>query len=322
MPPGERPVFVVLSARSLGYARHCLQSLFTNALEPLSLVLITDGPEDKAAVVETLETIAPDPRHRWAVHDKAEADARAAELFAHYPNIQQFRHGHPCWRKITDPPLFAAEGEMVILDPDVYFPNPFRFEPTPPTGLLLMWQPTNCLFPPSTVRRAFRLGIPMADKVDIGVSHVNNPLDWEWLDWLIGKLGGRDLPDWTAHVEPIIWAALAMRIGGGYLDPRAWYCWHYTVAKRLRVRLLKESGLNILRRESLREVKCFHAGGNAKWWLVDAINAGMLDPVGPQEQPFPPIPYQEYTRARFERKQAARGVASALGIMRVVGRPG
>lgn len=320
LPAEPRPVFMVLSARSLPYASLCLKSLLTNALEPLALTLITDGPEDKDALTETMGRLEPDSRHRWSVFDEAEARARADDQFARYPNVRQFRQGHPCWRKITDPPLFAPHGsEMVVIDPDVYFPNPFRFEPTPPTGLLLMWQKPNCLLPPPVVARAFDLGIPMADHVDIGVCHVNNPLDWEWIDDLIGRLGGRDIPTWSPHVEPIIWAALGMRIGGGYLDPQAWLCWRNSLWKRARERVLKVSGLDILRGESVGRVKCFHAGGHAKWWLADALKAGLFEGGEPQEKPLPVVPFVPYTRAKFERKQLMRGVARRVGILKLVG---
>ena len=212
---------------------------------------------------------------------------------------------------------------MIILDPDVYFPNPFRFEKTPRFGLLLMWQPTNCLLPPDVARHAFRAGIRMADHTDIGVCQATNPLDWEWLDWLIEVLGGRDLPFWAPHIESIVWAALAMRAGGGYLDPRVWFCWHNTVSKRLRARILGTSGVTILRGEPIRSrgLKCFHAGGRAKWWLADAVQAGLFEVGEPQGQTYRPLPFQEYSRGQFERKHLVRAVAQGLGIKKLVGDP-
>jgi hypothetical protein len=319
-PPAPRLLYGVLSARSLSYARICTASLFRNALEPLSMTLITDGPDDKAALVGMMEEIAPDARHSWRVVDKGEADARAEDVFAKYPNLRRFRNGHPCWRKVTDPPLFARVGEeMVILDPDVYFPNPFRFEPTPPLGVLLMRQDKNCLFPHELVRHAFDRGVAMADVTDIGVCQALCPLDYEWLDDLIARLGGADLPAWSPHVESIVWAALAMRVGGGYLDPGAWFCFNDPISKRLRVRLLKVDPMDILRAEPIRGAKCFHAGGKAKKWLVDAEQAGLLRGSGPREQPCPILPFKPYTRAQFDRKQLALKIARSLGVMSVVG---
>ena len=320
MAADRRYAYVVLSSRALPYAELCLRSLLDHAMEPLSLTLITDSLADKEALTEALERIAPNPRHVWAIFDRTEADARAEVQFAGLPHLQQFRKGHPCWLKITDPPLFAAAGqEMIILDPDVYFPNPFRFEETLRSGLLLMWQPTNCLIPPDVVRHAFRAGIRMADHTDIGVCQATNPLDWEWLDWLIEQLGGRDLPFWALHIESIVWAALALRVGGGHLDPKVWFCWHNSVAKRLRTRLLKTSGVAILRGESIRGVKGFHAGGRAKWWLADAVRAGLFEAGEPQVQASRPLPFQKYDRHRFERKHLVRTVAQGLGIKRLVG---
>ena len=102
MAADSRYAYIVLSPRALPYAGLCLRSLLNNALEPLSLTLITDNPEDKATLTEAMEQIAPDPRHSWAIFDEADADARAAAQFAGFPHVQQFREGNPCWRKITD----------------------------------------------------------------------------------------------------------------------------------------------------------------------------------------------------------------------------
>lgn len=319
-PPAPRHVYGLLGARSLSYARICLESLFRNVIEPISLTLITDKPEDKAALASAIEGIAPDPRHSWKVVDEAEADARAEVLYARYPLIRWFRKGNPCWRKITDPSLFAEDGqEMIVLDPDVYFPNPFNFEATPKVGLLQMWQAPNCLFPPETVRLAFDKKVRMADHVDIGVSQATFPFDYDWLERLIGTLGGETLPTWTMHVEPIVWAAMGMEFGGGYLDPKAWFCWRNPLTKRLRARILKTDGVKLLRPDPFGEMKCFHAGGRAKNWLIAAKEAGLFDRGKVQDQPLPPVPYVEYTREKFDRKQVARGIAQSLGIMKILG---
>ena len=50
---------------------------------------------------------------------------------------------------MTDPLLLSRPGEeMLLLDPDLYFPNRFLFEATPSNGLSLMWQRPN--LPPPT----------------------------------------------------------------------------------------------------------------------------------------------------------------------------
>ena len=158
-------------------------------------------------------------------------DDAAATQFVGLPNLQLLRKGHPCWRKVTDPLLLGAPGEeLVLLDPDVYFPNRFRFETTPAKGLLLMWQQPNCLLPPEVVRRAMAAGIALARHVDIGVSHWRaggDLADLAWIDWMLGKLDA-SAHRRIMHIEAIVWSAIAMRGGGGYLDPGLWVCWHRT----------------------------------------------------------------------------------------------
>ncbi|MFO0954461.1 MAG: hypothetical protein U0835_25540 [Isosphaeraceae bacterium] len=318
--PAPRLVYCVLSARSLPYADVCLRSLFARSVEPLRVTLVTDGPDDADALTSAVGAMAVDPRHSWRVVGKAEVDRLADDQYAALPHLRAFRDGHPCWRKITDPHLLASPGEeMVLIDPDVYFPNRFAFEPTPAAGLLLMYQKPNCLHPPETVRAAFDAGVPMADHTDIGVCQATHPLDAEWLDWLVGRLGGRDLP-WSMHVESVVWAALAARAGGGYLNPEAWFCWHKTLRNRVRMKR-RDPGAAILASERgrLSRAKCFHAGGPPKAWLAEAEAAGVLASDRLLDAPTPVLPYVLYTRARFERKHLVRGLARKAGFYKVLG---
>jgi hypothetical protein len=310
-----RRLFMVLSPRSLPYASLALSSLLRNANEALSLVLITDSDEDKTVLIELLNQIATAERTQHfqsAVYSDADFNQRAASQFAGYDHLLAFRSGHPCWRKITDPLLLSEAGqEMVILDPDVYFPNRFRFEPTPQTGLLLMWQKPSCLLPFEVVEAAMKAGIALAHHTDIGVAQWRMPVDLEWLDWLIGKLGSPNLPR-SMHVESIVWAALAMRIGGGHLDPNIWLCWHRTQPKRL-LRKFGMSGPAILRQEPFTKIKCFHGGGEAKWWLSEAEKLGYLKSDSALLETSGQLSFEELTVREFARLQLIRRWARKVG---------
>ena len=316
-PPLLRAVYCVMSARSLPYARHAMESIAAHSLEPLDLTFITDGPGDKAAIVATLQSLALPDRHAWRVADQAEADERAAPLLARHPAIAAFRLGHPCWRKITDPMLFAPPGgEMVIMDPDLYFPNHFRFEPTPAKGLLLMYQPPSCLLPHEVVIRAYDEGIRLAHHVDIGVAQSRNAFDLDWLDWLIGRLGGTGIPR-SMHVEAIVWAAMGMRDGGGYLDPEHWHCWRNSQWKRV-LRRFGASGRTVLKAERFEAMKVFHGGGVAKWWVPEALAAAELPQPATIEASRPPLPYEELTRVAYESTQRLKSWARRAGYYRLV----
>jgi hypothetical protein len=321
-PP--RQVYMVLSPRALGYARLALRTLLTQSDEPLHLRLITDSAEDKRTLETAVAELAPEARHTVVVIAEEELADAEAKTFGSLENLRRFRHGHPCWRKITDPLLIGAPGdELVLLDPDLLFPNRFRFEPTPASGVLLMWQRPNCLLPPEVVRAAIHSEIRLARHVDIGVSHwrLSPGLEeLEWVDWLVGKLGGASLPR-AMHVEAIVWSAIAMRFGGGYLNPDAWVCWHRTQTKRLR-RKLGASGQAILRAEDWSRMKCFHAGGEAKWWLDEAQRSGLIKPGQPQLAPTPNLPFVELTESRYEGEQRAKNLIGNLGYYRLFGAGG
>jgi hypothetical protein len=183
-----------------------------------------------------------------------------------------------------------------------------------------MWQQPNCLLPSSVVRSAIAAGIPLARHVDIGVAQWRRSEDLaelEWLDRLIGKLGGASLPR-VAHVEAIVWSAMAMRFGGGYLDPARWVCWHRTQRKRI-LRKLGVAALNLLHSEPFSEMKCFHAGGEAKAWLPDLAASRASAPVAKYLQASPLLPFVELTSSRYKREQAARNFIAGLGYYRLFG---
>jgi len=310
-----RQVYMVLSPRSLGYAKDALESLLSNSLESLHLRLITDSEQDKVKLSETMASIDAGV-HRWTVYSEFDLAEREEAVFAAHDNLREFRHGHPCWRKITDPLLLSdPDEELILLDPDLYFPNRFKFESTPQDGLLLMWQRPSCLFPPEVVKAAINNGIQLAHHVDIGVAHWRTSADLDWLDWLIGRLGGNRLPR-IMHVEAIVWAALAMRVGGGHLDPAYWKCWHRSSAKRVLTKL-GVSGRSILRSEPWSNLKCFHAGGEAKWWLHKARETGMLNGGTVRSQKGRVIPFVELTPAHFARELVFKRVLKSMGYYKI-----
>lgn len=317
----KRRVFCVLSARSLPYAKHAIASLFAHSLEPLSLFLITDSEADKHEIRQCVAAISVGEQHTWSVHSQAEADERAEDVLARYPSVHQFRLGHPCWRKLTDPMLFSGpHDEMVILDPDLYFPNRFSFERTPESGhLLLMWQPPSCLLPHEVVMSAYRSGIKLAHHVDIGVAQISNSIDLDWFEWLIVHLGGKDIPR-AMHVEAIIWAAMAMRVGGGYLNPRHWYCWRYRQWKRVALRL-GTSGEALLRLEDFSSTKCFHASGVAKWWIEKACEHGIFPEPASLTESSQAAPFEELTLTEYESDQRLKRLIRKLGYYRFM-KPG
>lgn len=309
----SRRLFMVLSPRSLPYARLALASLFNNSEEQFDLFLLTDEESDRQILLDEVGKLGVNQTGKSVqVFGEADLSARESEMFAGYPNIVSFRHGHPCWRKVTDPILLSRDGqEMIVLDPDIYFPNRFSFEESLQAGLLLMWQEPSCLLPANVVDNAIRAGISLAHHTDIGVAQWKMPVDFAWLDWLLGKLGSPNLPR-SMHVESIVWAALAMRMGGGYLDPQAWLCWRRTQFKRI-FRKLGGSGAEILRWEPWADIKCFHAGGEAKWWLLDAKAKGFLDSDEAKSFSTSPLPFQELTPDVFAGIEQRRLWLKTLG---------
>jgi hypothetical protein len=316
----SRNLFMILSPRSLPYAEKCVSSLFANSVERLNIRFLTDSDQDKHTLEDTIGQISNPYKQPWSVFSDEDVEQLSLAQWKPFPDLQSFRRGHPCWRKVTDPLLFTEDGtEMIILDPDLYFPNRFTFEPTPESGVLLMWQQPNCMLPPQTVRIAMDSAIRLARHVDIGVAQWRAGHDLGWFDWLLGTLGGRDIPR-VMHVESIVWSALLMRFGGGHLDPRRWHCWRRNQLKRIALKL-GASGVAILRAEKFKRMKCFHAGGEAKWWIGDAQRAGFLDPSSNLLEPSPIRRPVELTRRRFEAEQKAKDLLRRMGYYNLFGQP-
>jgi hypothetical protein len=312
---------MVLSPRSLPYARLALESLYRNCAEGFSLTLVTDTREDVLALkseLETLEDRGNYSKRAAVVYGEADLADLEQGKFRKFEHLRKFRQGHPCWRKITDPILLSDDfDEMIVLDPDLYFPNRFCFERTPENGVLLMWQRPSCLFPAEVVEAAISSNIPLAHHTDIGVAQWRAPVDLDWLNWLIERIGSSQWPH-SMHVESIVWAALAMRIGGGYLDPSKWVCWHRSQYKRMLVKL-GVPGPSVLERESFSGIKCFHAGGAAKWWLADAHRLGILDRDEDVTKSSVSVPYEELAPSEYYRLQRNRRWLQRLGYYRILG---
>jgi hypothetical protein len=310
-----RRVFMILSPRTLNYARVALKSLLTNSLEPIHLHLVTDSNSDKQLLSEEVGGYTFPSCHRCKIFSEEDLDDHESRIYGLYPNLRAFRNGHPCWRKITDPLLLSGgDEEIVVLDPDLYFPNKFRFETTPDRGLLLMWQKPNCLLPAATVDAAIGRGIPLAHHVDIGVAHWRAHVDLDWLEWLLAQLGLESHPGvrFSMHVEAIVWAAIAMHSGGGYLPAEHWRCWRRSQRIRL-LRKLHVPGPQLLRHEPFSTIKCFHAGGEAKHWLEAARRRGWLDSDRVLDLPGTVLPFVELTPRAYHREQAFKSWLRRFG---------
>jgi hypothetical protein len=309
-------IAISLAASSLPYASLCIRSLAANLDGYEAIHLLTDSPGDQEQLQQAFGGLK-----RIKVQLSDELWEGGGNSMRKYAGLEKLRKGHPCWRKLTDPMLLAREGdEVVIVDPDVYFVRRLSFEKVGDGTLRLMWQKPNCLLPFSVVQAAFAKGIPMADHVDIGIAQYRSPLDLEWLNWLVGSLG--EMPR-VMHVEAILWSCLAMRMGGGYLNPDRWLCWANTQWKRV----LKKAGATperMLNAEDFRSCVAFHAGGTAKMWLAAPGAGELLEQLSalPGGKPLAAAtvrPFVPFTKEKFEWLRNRGRVLKAMGYYKLAG---
>jgi hypothetical protein len=309
-------IAISLGASSLPYGSLCIRSLAENLEGDEPIHLLTDSLGDQVRLQQAFADLT---RIKVQVSDELWEDH--SNLMRGYAGLEKLRRGHPCWRKLTDPMLLARPGDdVVVVDPDVYFPRRFSFEKWDDEALRLMWQKPNCLLPFSVVQRAFAMGIAMADHVDIGVAQYRSPLDLEWLNWLVESLG--ETPR-VMHVEAILWACLAMRMGGGYLNSDRWYCWANTQWKRV----LKKAGATparMLSAEDFRSCLAFHAGGTAKTWLAAPGAEELLKhlaglPGGRTVGAATVRPFVPFTKEKFEWLRKRARLLEMMGYYKLAG---
>jgi hypothetical protein len=309
-------VAISLGAFSLPYASLCIRSLAENLDGDQAIHLLTDTTGDQEQLQQAFAGLG-----RIKVQLSNELWEDGGNPMRTYAGLEKLRKGHPCWRKLTDPMLLAREGdEVVVVDPDVYFPRRFSFERVGDGTLRLMWQKPNCLLPFSVVETAFAKGIAMADHVDIGIAQYRSPLDLEWLDWLVESLG--EMPR-VMHVEAILWSCLAMRMGGGYLDSDRWRCWANTQWKRV----LQKAGATparMLSAEDFRSCLAFHAGGTAKTWLAaPGVGKALKQFAGlPGGKPLCAAtvrPFVPFTKENFEWLRKRGRILNAMGYYELLG---
>lgn len=304
-------IAISLSAHSLPYATVCIRSLARNLEGDDAIQLLTDTAGDQKLLQQAFAGF-----ERIKIHVADELWEDSGNSMRGAPGLERIRQGHPCWRKLTDPMLLTREGdEVVVLDPDVYFPRRFSFEPVGDDTLRLTWQKPNCLLPFSVVETAFAKGIAMADHVDIGIAQYRSSLDLEWLDWLAGELLS-EAPR-MMHVEAILWSCLAMRMGGGYLDRDRWSCWANTQWKRLWLKA-GATPAQMLSGEDFRSCLAFHAGGTAKRWLAapgaEEVLERLAELPGGKSLPAPAVqPFVPFTREKFDWLRKRGRILDALG---------
>lgn len=317
-----RRVYMVLSSKALPYASRAIATLFKNCTEDFDLTLITDENVDRLRIEDFLGTLETPQGKTCRVVDKNECDELAKDYFRDFPKIREFRAlGHPCWRKVTDPLLFGSnEDEFIVLDPDLYFPNKFSFEPTPRTGVLLMHQRPNCLFPPEAVLRAMTAGVPLANHVDIGIGQARTgSIDLDWLEWFVAEINAIEFRTYM-HIEAIVWAACAMQFGGGYFAPSVWRCWQRGHVKRMLYASGLVSGPSLLMLENLKKIKCIHVSGPSKWWVIDAESRGILKTMqNDHSEMSQVIEFIKLDPQRYRRELMVKKAARKFGYYKLTG---
>ena len=309
-------IAISLGSFSLPYASLCIRSLAENLEGDEAINLLTDTTGDQEKLQQAFADLG---RIKIQVADELWEDG--SNPMRRFAGLARLRKGHPCWRKLTDPMLLARDGDqVVVVDPDVYFPRRFSFETVDDGTLRLMWQKPNCLLPFSVVEAVFAKGVPLADHVDIGIAQYRSPLDLDWLDWLVESLG--EMPR-LMHVEAILWSCLAMRMGGGYLDAERWHCWANTQWKRVWQKV-GATPLQMLSAEDFRSCLAFHAGGVAKTWLAalgakEALKHFSGLPGGKSLRAATVRPFVPFTQTKFERLRQRGRTLNAIGYYKLMG---
>ncbi len=67
-------------------------------------------------------------------------------------------------------------------------------------------------------------------------------------------------------------------------------------------------------------MKCFHAGGHAKWWIVDALSKGLFGEGADIFDSHELTPYRELTERSYLSEQRIKNAAARLDFMKIMSR--
>lgn len=77
-----RSLYMVISPKSLSYARFAIESLLARTMEPVHLHLITDSQADRELLTAYMATIEHGGRYQWSVHAEDDLAEREAMVFS------------------------------------------------------------------------------------------------------------------------------------------------------------------------------------------------------------------------------------------------
>jgi hypothetical protein len=125
------------------------------------------------------------------------------------------------------------------------------------------------------------------------------------------------------HFEAILWAALAMRMGGGYLNADQWHCWSNTQWKRV-LKIAGTPPLQMLKGEDFSQCLAFHAGGTAKKWLADPGAATLLKQlaIAPVRSPIKSaaiLPFVPFKLEKFRWLRKRASILQSMGYYKAIG---
>ena len=211
-------VQTLIGSKNLSFYTTCLQSLLKNSLDPLDLLIHTDGTltdQDKVALDSMSEV-------NMTFNNFKQSRLSTLDCLQGRPNCQKFRK-ESIWGIEFFDPLFTNSKDPIsfYLDADILFLRPFSglFDITQTEGGAVFLNDTQwdayCFRPWSL------LGLGKKPEVVNGITTGlvfwdKRAIDWDYLEWFLGAYYLHKIPEW---VIPTAQSGLANRCNAKTICP-------------------------------------------------------------------------------------------------------
>ncbi len=205
-------VFSLVCKKDLAVSIPCLQSFLQRCLDPLQLILVSDGSLDKGDA-ESLRRALPGSEILF----EQDMMTAVAPLLEDRPFSKKYREWCPWARKILDIPIYA-DGDFAYVDSDIYFLRDFTglAESLDCYRLAFMHAYANVYSGSMNNTFPVERHLPIAHRLNSGfMSVASDAFDIDLVERFLGESIAHESPSlW----EQSAWACLAAHVPSGYFD--------------------------------------------------------------------------------------------------------
>ena len=209
----------MVGGKQLPFYQRCLQSLLTYSLEPIELLLHSDGSINQSEKLLFSSRLG---GSNVSFVESSVSKEKTMDQLAGRPNCQTFR-AKSIWGIEFFDPLFSNIDDKIsfYIDADILFIRPFKglFEPNQVSNGAIFLRDTQ--WDAYSIRPWQMFGLSQRPKIVKGITTAlvcwdKTAIEWDYLEWFLGQVNLHKIPEW---VMPTAQAGLAARCEAKTVHP-------------------------------------------------------------------------------------------------------